>query len=102
MIYDDKENTFISIKNMKLFEELKLTREGADPEFAAVSVLPLLHAYTPPFCPVHVTVWLGLTDFCVPDRYNKTYLRHRSATAALQNTQGTWFSLELLYAISEP
>lgn len=56
MIYDDKENTFISIKNMKLFEELKLTREGADPEFAAVSVLPLLHAYTPPFCPVHVTV----------------------------------------------
>lgn len=38
MIYGDKENGVISIRNMGLFEELKLTWEGADPEFAAGSV----------------------------------------------------------------
>lgn len=30
MIYGDEEYSIISIKNMKLFEELKLMREGAD------------------------------------------------------------------------
>lgn len=30
MIYGDEEYSIISIKNMKLFEELKLMHEGAD------------------------------------------------------------------------
>jgi len=51
MIYSDKENSFISIKKMKLFEELKLTREGADPEFAASSV---------DLCYIHVCPWFVL------------------------------------------
>lgn len=68
MIYGDKENSIISIKKIiKLFEELKLRWEEADPEFAASSAQ---------VCCIHVCPWFVLALFCVPSMGDRPVGRH--------------------------